>query len=88
MSISDIGNRVNPKSYILLDSRNGNGLKVYYTFLSLLCIPVTCLCRMSTEPILEVNLEDEEEMKVSDSAQQTLVGKQRGLSRFGYITEV
>lgn len=82
ISIGDIGSRVKPKSYALLDPGSGSGLKVDYTFLSEVstvsplhvCVEVL-FENSSTEPILEVNLEDEEAMKVSDSAEQTLVGK-------------
>ncbi|KFK34797.1 hypothetical protein AALP_AA5G194300 [Arabis alpina] len=82
ISIGDIGSRVKPKSYTLIDPGNGNGLKVDYTFLaevstvSPLHVCVEVLFENSSmEPILEVNLEDEEAMKVSDSVEQTLVGK-------------
>lgn len=82
ISIGDIGSRVKPKSYSLLDPGNGSGLKVDYAFLSEVstvsplhvCVEVL-FENSSTEPILEVNLEDEESMKVGDSAEQTLVGK-------------
>ncbi|ESQ44908.1 hypothetical protein EUTSA_v10010081mg [Eutrema salsugineum] len=82
ISIGDIGSRVKPKSYTLLDPGSGSGLKVDYTFLSEfstvsplhVCVEVL-FENGSTEPILEVNLEDEEAAKVSDSAEQTLVGK-------------
>ncbi|KAJ0246924.1 AP3-complex subunit beta-A [Hirschfeldia incana] len=82
ISIGDIGSRVKPKSYTLLDPGNGSGLKIDYTFLSEVstasplhvCVEVL-FQNSSTEPILEVNLEDEEAMKESDSAEQTLVGK-------------
>lgn len=80
ISIGDIGSRVKPKSYNLLDP--GNGLKVDYVFLSEVstvsplhvCVEVLFENR-SAEPILEVNLEDEESMKAADSTEQTLVGK-------------
>ncbi|CAH8268711.1 unnamed protein product [Arabidopsis lyrata] len=82
ISIGDIGSRVKPKSYSLLDPGNGSGLKVGYTFLSEVstvsplhvCVEVL-FENSSAEPILEVNLEDEESMKVADSSEQTLVGK-------------
>ncbi|CAN8279442.1 unnamed protein product [Cochlearia groenlandica] len=82
LDIGDIGSRVKPKSYTLLEPGNGNGLKVDYTFLSEVstvsplhvCVELL-FANNSTEPILEVNLEDEESTKVSDSAEQTLVGK-------------
>ncbi|CAH2064048.1 unnamed protein product [Thlaspi arvense] len=82
ISIGDLGSRVKPKSYTLLDPGSGNGLKVDYTFLSEVstvsplhvCVEVL-FENSSTEPIREVHLEDEEVMKVSDSAEQTLVGK-------------
>lgn len=82
ISIGDIGNSVKPKTYTLLDPGNGSGLKIDYTFLSEVstvsplhvCVEVM-FENCSKEPIVEVNLEDEEAMKVSDSAEQTLVGK-------------
>ncbi|KAL1218591.1 AP3-complex subunit beta-A [Cardamine amara subsp. amara] len=82
ISIGDIGSRVKPKSYSLLEPGNGNGLKVDYAFLSEVstvsplhvCVEVL-FENSSAEPIVEVNLEDEEAMKASDSAEQTLVGK-------------
>ena len=82
ISIGDIGSRVKPKSYTLLDPGNGNGVKIDYTFLSEVstvsplhvCVEVL-FQNSSTEPIVEVSLEDEEAMNVSDSAEQTLVGK-------------
>ncbi|KAL1194936.1 AP3-complex subunit beta-A [Cardamine amara subsp. amara] len=82
ISIGDIGSRVKPKSYSLLEPGNGNGLKVDYGFLSeVATISPLHVCvevlfeNSSEEPIVEVNLEDEEAMKVSDSSEQTLVGK-------------
>ncbi|EOA23428.1 hypothetical protein CARUB_v10016611mg [Capsella rubella] len=81
ISIGDIGSRVKPKSYSLLDPGNGSGLKVDYTFLSEVstvsplhvCVEVL-FENSSGEPILDVKLEDEESMKVADSSEQTLVG--------------
>lgn len=82
ISVGDIGSRVKPKSYSLLDPGNGSGFKVDYAFLSdvstvsplHVCVEVL-FENSSSEPILEVKLEDEESMKVADSAKQTLVGK-------------
>ncbi|VYS60484.1 unnamed protein product [Arabidopsis thaliana] len=82
ISIGDVGSRVKPKSYSLVDPGNGSGLKVDYAFLSEVsnvsplhvCVEVL-FENSSAEPILEVNLEDEESMKVADSSEQTLVGK-------------
>lgn len=82
ISVGDIGSRVKPKSYSLLDPGNGSGFKVDYAFLSdvstvsplHVCVEVL-FENSSSEPILEVKLEDEESMKVADSAEQTLVGK-------------
>ncbi|XP_021610214.1 AP3-complex subunit beta-A isoform X2 [Manihot esculenta] len=79
ISIKDIGSRVKPKSYELLDPANGNGLKVDYSFSSeissisplLVGVEVSFENR-STENISEVTLVDEESNKASDSAECSL----------------
>ncbi|XP_010531889.1 PREDICTED: AP3-complex subunit beta-A [Tarenaya hassleriana] len=82
ISIGDIGSRVKPKTYTLLDPANGNGLKVDYAFLSeVSTVSMLHVCveivfeNSSSEPILEVNLEEEETNKASDSVDQALVEK-------------
>ena len=75
ISIGDVGRRVKPKSYSLLDPANGNGLKVDYSFTSeissisrlLVCIEVS-FKNCSSETILEITLVDEESNRDLDSA--------------------
>ncbi|WCJ19629.1 AP-3 complex subunit beta [Euphorbia peplus] len=82
ISIRDIGSRVEPKSYGLLDPANGNGLKVDYSFSSdvsnisplLVCIDVS-FENCSTETISELNLVDEESNKASDSTDSSLASR-------------
>uniref|UniRef100_A0A5B6ZNG9 AP-3 complex subunit beta n=1 Tax=Davidia involucrata TaxID=16924 RepID=A0A5B6ZNG9_DAVIN len=79
ISIGDIGCRVKPKSYALLDPTNGNGLSVDYTFSSeissisplLVCVEVS-FKNCSTEPMSKLILLDEESNKGLDSADQVL----------------
>ncbi|XP_059666279.1 AP3-complex subunit beta-A [Cornus florida] len=78
ISVGDIGCRVKPKSYTLLEPANGNGLSVDYTFSSdisnisplLVCIEVS-FKNCSTEPLSKLLLLDEEPNKVLDSADQS-----------------
>ncbi|EEF29234.1 conserved hypothetical protein [Ricinus communis] len=79
ISIRDIGSRVKPNSYGLLDPANGNGLKVDYSFSSeissishlLVCVEVS-FENCSTETISEVMLVDEESNKAPDSTESSL----------------
>lgn len=80
LSIGDISSRVKPKSHILLDPANGNGLKVDYSFSSeissrsslLICIEVF-FENYSAEPMTKVILVDEDSNKCLDSADPGLV---------------
>ncbi|KAA8539471.1 hypothetical protein F0562_026163 [Nyssa sinensis] len=79
ISIGDIGRRVKPKSYALLDPTNGNGLSVDYIFSSkissisplLVCVEVS-FKNCSTEPMSTLILLDEESNRGLDSADQVL----------------
>ncbi|XP_050210793.1 AP3-complex subunit beta-A isoform X1 [Mercurialis annua] len=79
ISIRDIGSRVKPKSYNLLDPANGNGLKVDYSFSSeistisheLVCLEVS-FENCSTETISKIMLVDEESNQASDSTESSL----------------
>ncbi|CAK7325702.1 unnamed protein product [Dovyalis caffra] len=82
ISIRDIGSRVKPKSYRLLDPANGNGLKVDYSFspkissISPLLVSVQVSFENCTdETISEVTLVDEESSKASDSSESSLSRK-------------
>jgi len=77
ITIGNIGSRVKPKCYTLLDPANGNGLKVNYSFSSdtstisshLVCLEVL-FENCSAEPILDIVLIDEDYSKSSDSTDQ------------------
>ncbi|CAJ1970902.1 unnamed protein product [Sphenostylis stenocarpa] len=77
ITIGNIGSRVKPKCYTLLDPANGNGLKVHYSFLSdtssisshLVCLEVL-FENCSLEPMLDIVLIDEDYSKSSDSKDQ------------------
>ncbi|KAJ4848705.1 AP3-complex subunit beta-A [Turnera subulata] len=78
ISIRDIGTRVKPKCYRLLDPANGNGLKVDYSFLSEISSISSQLSSVellfencSTETISGVTLVDEESNRGSDSLEST-----------------
>ncbi|KAM7494896.1 hypothetical protein LguiB_029505 [Lonicera macranthoides] len=79
ISIGDIGGRVKPKSYTLLDPANGNGLKVDYMFSSeissisplLVCVEVT-LTNCSAECMSKLSLCNEDTQKSLDSSDQEL----------------
>lgn len=66
ITLGDIGTRIKPKSYILLDPANGNGLKVEYSFSShvssisplLICVEVS-FKNCTTELMSRVTLVDE-----------------------------
>lgn len=84
ISIGDIGCRVKPKSYTLLDPTNGNGLKVDYTFSSevstisqhLVCVEVF-FENCSSEPMADIFLVDDESSRGLNSADQMLVTPDR-----------
>lgn len=77
ISFGNIGQRVKPKIYVLLDPANGNGLKVEYSFSSevssvsplLVCIEVS-FENCSAESMTEINLVEEESSNGQDSADQ------------------
>ncbi|OMO59005.1 hypothetical protein CCACVL1_25169 [Corchorus capsularis] len=79
ISIGDVGRQVKPKSYSLLDSAHGNGLKVDYSFSSeissisplLVCIEVF-FKNCSSETLLEITLVDEEANRALDTADQAV----------------
>ena len=74
ITIGDIGSRVKPKCYTLLDPANGNGLMVNYSFLSetssisshLVCLEVL-FENCSSEPMFDIVLLDEDSSKSADS---------------------
>lgn len=74
ITIGNIGSRVKPKCYTLLDPTNGNGLKVNYSFSSetssisshLVCLEVL-FENCSLEPMFDIVLIDEDSSKSSDS---------------------
>lgn len=77
ITIGDIGSRVKPKCYTLLDPANGNGLMVNYSFLSetssisshLVCLEVL-FENCSLEPMFDIVLLDEDSSKSADSTDQ------------------
>lgn len=77
ITIGNIGSRVKPKCYTLLDPANGNGLKVNYSFSSdtstisshLVCLEVL-FENCSLEPMVDIVLIDEDYSKSSDSTDQ------------------
>ncbi|CAN1173980.1 AP3-complex subunit beta-A [Linum perenne] len=79
ISIKDIGRRVTPKTYELLDPTNGNGLKVVYTFSSntssvspyLVTIEAS-FKNCSSETITNVALKHEGPTKSSDDSESSL----------------
>ncbi|KAF7849574.1 hypothetical protein BT93_L0619 [Corymbia citriodora subsp. variegata] len=79
ISFGNIGQRVKPKIYVLLDPANGNGLRVEYSFSSevsmvsplLVCIEVS-FKNCSAESITAVNLVEEESSNGQDSADQVV----------------
>ncbi|XP_057978973.1 AP3-complex subunit beta-A isoform X2 [Malania oleifera] len=79
ISIADIGGRVKPKIYMLLDPANGNGLRVDYSFSSdissispqLVCVEVS-FKNCSSEPMSKVMLVDEESENGLGSASPVL----------------
>ncbi|XWS65982.1 hypothetical protein CRYUN_Cryun05aG0161000 [Craigia yunnanensis] len=92
ISIGDVGERVKPKSYSLLDPANGNGLKVDYSFTSeistisrlLVCIEVS-FKNCSSETILEITLVDEESNRALASADQAAVVNESSLTSYGNV---
>ncbi|KAL3035120.1 hypothetical protein AAZX31_02G232900 [Glycine max] len=78
ITIGNIGGRVKPKCYSLLDPVNGNGLKVNYSFSSetssisshLVCLEVL-FENCSLEPMFDIVLIEEDYSKSSDSTDQT-----------------
>ncbi|XP_020233939.1 AP3-complex subunit beta-A [Cajanus cajan] len=78
ITIGNIGSRVKPKCYTLLDPANGNGLRVNYSFSSetssisshLVCLEVL-FENCSLEPMFDIVLIDEDYSKSSDSTNQT-----------------
>ncbi|XVE99577.1 hypothetical protein REPUB_Repub03eG0211400 [Reevesia pubescens] len=92
ISIGNVGRRVKPKSYSLLDPANGNGLKVDYSFSSemssishlLVCIEVSfenCL----SETISEITLVDEESNRALDSADQAAGVNESSLTSYDNV---
>lgn len=77
ITIGDIGSRVKPKCYTLLDPANGNGLMVNYSFSSetssissyLVCLEVL-FENCSLEPMFDIVLLDEDSSKSADSTDQ------------------
>ncbi|KAJ1399333.1 Clathrin/coatomer adaptor, adaptin-like, N-terminal [Sesbania bispinosa] len=77
ITIGNIGSRVKPKCYTLLDPANGNGLKVNYSFSSetssisshLVCLEVL-FENCSLEPMFDIVLIDEDSSRSSDSTDQ------------------
>ncbi|KAF8397480.1 hypothetical protein HHK36_016397 [Tetracentron sinense] len=77
--IRDIGGRIKPKTYSLLDPANGNGLRVDYSFSSevssisslLLCVEIS-FENSSSEPLTKITLTDEESNRSPDSTNQAL----------------
>ncbi|XP_057523520.1 AP3-complex subunit beta-A isoform X2 [Amaranthus tricolor] len=84
ISIDDFGNRVKPKSYTLLDTVTGQGLKVDYSFSCqvsdvsplLVCVEVT-FHNCSNDSFSEVILVDEGANKGPDSTEQGLMKLER-----------
>ncbi|KAK7300719.1 hypothetical protein RJT34_11568 [Clitoria ternatea] len=78
ITMGNIGSRVKPKCYTLLDPANGNGLKVNYSFSSetsrisshLLCLEVL-FENCSLEPMFDIILIDEDSSKSADSTSPT-----------------
>ncbi|XP_047330005.1 AP3-complex subunit beta-A isoform X2 [Impatiens glandulifera] len=74
--MGDLGSKVKPKTYTLLDAANGNGLNIDYTFSSeissisklLVCIEVSFTNR-STESMFKLSLHEEESNKGLESAE-------------------
>lgn len=84
ISIGDVGGQVKPKSYSLLDTVNGNGLKVDYSFSSeisdisplFICIEAS-FKNCSNEIMSDINLVDEESDKGTNSGDQASVTHER-----------
>lgn len=84
ISVGDIGGRVKPKIYDLLDPINGNGLRVNYSFSSeissmspqFVCVELT-FENCSAESMSNILLVDEESNKGLDSADQSLDSDER-----------
>lgn len=83
ISIADIGGRVKPKKYTLLDPANSNGLRVDYTFsseissISPVLVSVEVSFRnSSTEPMSQLFLSDENS-RSSESLDQQLTTNER-----------
>ncbi|KAL9226602.1 hypothetical protein vseg_002394 [Gypsophila vaccaria] len=80
LSIADFGSRVKPKTYVLLDTSSGQGLKVEYTFSSqisnisplLICVEVS-FYNCSNQPLSNVYLVDEGSGRGAVSEQATVV---------------
>ncbi|XVF75327.1 hypothetical protein PTKIN_Ptkin13bG0179100 [Pterospermum kingtungense] len=92
ISIGDVGRRVKPKSYSLLDPANGNGLKVDYSFTSetsgisrlLVCIEVS-FKNCTSETIQEITLVDEDSNRALDSADQAVVVNESSLASYDNV---
>ncbi|KAH9624201.1 hypothetical protein KSS87_008278 [Heliosperma pusillum] len=84
ISIGDLGSRVKPKTYVLLDTASGQGLKVEYTFSSqishispiLICVEVS-FHNTSNQPLSKVFLADEGSSKGANLSEQALVTTER-----------
>ncbi|XP_074308244.1 AP3-complex subunit beta-A [Silene latifolia] len=81
ISVGDLGSQAKPKTYVLLDSASGQGLKVEYTFSSqisnisplLICVEVS-FHNSSNQPLSKVSLVDEGSSRganLSDQASAT-----------------
>ncbi|XP_021768998.1 AP3-complex subunit beta-A-like [Chenopodium quinoa] len=87
ISIDDLSNRVKPKSYTLLDTVSGQGLKVDYSFSSqisdisplLTCVEVT-FHNCSDEPISEVMLVDQDPIRGPDVTEQEFMTAERSFA--------
>lgn len=84
IGIGDLASRVKPKSYVLLDPANGNGLRVDYSFSSevssvspsLVCVEVL-FKNCSLEVIPELILVDEDSNSQTDSSDQPATVSER-----------
>ncbi|XVE69200.1 hypothetical protein DITRI_Ditri09bG0132500 [Diplodiscus trichospermus] len=92
ISLGDVGRRVKPKSYSLLDPANGNGLKVDYSFSSeissvsplLVCIEVF-FKNCSSGTISEISFVNEESNRALDSADQAADLNDSSLTSYGNV---
>ncbi|KAK9683311.1 hypothetical protein RND81_10G131100 [Saponaria officinalis] len=84
ISIADFGSRVKPKTYMLLDTASGQGLKVEYAFSSqisnisplLICVEVS-FHNCSNQPLSNVYLVDEGSGRGTNVSEEALVMPER-----------